>query len=550
MAQMVPALPRDDASRASRRIYERLRTGLDDQWTVVQSAAWVGRSERGGPMHDGQADFVVAHAEHGIVALTLVEGGLQHDPSANRWFSIDLDGRLVSRADPFEQAHRACGALLQQLADHPAATPSRPAHGHGVLLPDIVRPKRGFAAHAPAEIALDRNDFVDLPRAIIGLCELWSKRQPATGNAPSRWWWQAFEDLFLAPRQARVLLAQRIADDQADMVALSPQQLAVLDMLARVRRQAIFGPAGTGKTLLAMHKARALARQGQRVLLTCYNKALGSHMRQAMADTPGVVAGHFHELCYDLAGLDRERVKAPEEGAASQQFFDVDLARALHDAAAHKGGGFDALVVDEAQDFLSNWWQALDAWLIDPEHAIKYTFFDDAQRLRPDAAPVEGGDQALSLTVNWRNTQAIHSHLSAVEPVMALARCVASQGLAVQHENLRPNAGRALRRVLQRLCGEGGVKPEDIVVLTGRSPYKSIFRDFADVLKPWRLTAGDEPAQIRLRGVKSFKGMEAPVVVLCELDHYPAEQARRLHYVGASRATALLVVMQDAEATG
>ncbi len=547
MAQMIPALPPAQASANVRTVYERLRTGLSDAWLVVCDAAWVGRVAKNGPLHDGRIEFVAAHPELGLLTLALVDGGLLYEPSSNRWLELGLDGASAAIPDPYARAEMACTALLRQLADHPAASPSQPAHGHGVLLLGAQCPRRGFAPHAPAEITIDRDRATSLAKQVAALAELWSQRQPATGNASSRGWWQALQDTFVAPRQARPLLWQRLADDQAGMIALGPQQMQVLDMLARVRQQAIFGPAGTGKTLLAMHKARLLARQGLRVLLTCYNKALGWHMRRALADCPGIVAGHFHELCYDLAGLDRDRFKAPDDDRASRQFFDVELAEALQQAAATKGPLFDALVVDEAQDFLAPWWQALDAWLVEPHQAIRYVFFDDAQRLRPDAAPVRGAAEALTLTINWRNTQAIHTHLSGVEPVMAQARCAAPEGVAVQHENLRPNPGRALRRVLQRLCGEGGVRPDDVVVLTGRSPAQSIYRDFAELLRPWRLTAGDEPGLVRLRGARSFKGMEAPVVVLTELDHYPAEQARRLHYVGASRATALLVVMADAE---
>ncbi len=530
-------------------MYERLRTGLTDAWLVVHDAAWVGRTAKNGPLHDGRIEFVVAHPEFGLLTLALVEGGLLHDPSANTWQSLGIEGIATPIADPYQRAQTACQALLRQLADHPAASPSQPAHGHGVLLLDTQCPRRGFAPHAPAEITIDRDQALGLAKNVMALAELWSQRQPATGNASSRGWWQALQDTFVAPRQARLLLSQRLADDNAGMVALGPQQMVVLDMLARVRQQAIFGPAGTGKTLLAMHKARMLAKQGLRVLLTCYNRALGWHMRWALADCPGVVTGHFHELCYDLAGLDRDRFKAPDDDRGSRQFFDIDLASELQQAGTARGPRFDALVVDEAQDFLQPWWKALDAWLIEPDQAIRYVFFDDAQRLRPDAAPVQGAAEALTLTVNWRNTQAIHAHLAEIEPVMAQARCAAPEGVAVQHENLRPNPGRALRRVLQRVCGEGGVRPSDVVVLSGRSPAQSIYRDFAEVLRPWKLTAGDEPGAVRLRGARSFKGMEAPVVILTELDHYPAEQARRLHYVGASRATTLLVVMADAEVT-
>jgi hypothetical protein len=315
-------------------------------------------------------------------------------------------------------------------------------------------------------------------------------------------------------------------------------------MLARVRTQAIQGPAGTGKTLLALHKARLLARQGQRVLLTCYNKELGQHLRAVLTDEPLVHAIHFHELCYELLGLAAATTVLPVDSAARQQFFDHDLAERVLALAPQ---AFDALVVDEAQDFLPGWWRALDACLAQPTAAVKYLFFDEAQQLRADAAAVPGAERALMLTTNWRNTGRIHAHLMAVEPSLQAAQCVAPPGAPVELEPLTPTPARALKRALGKVVADGGVAPEDVVVLTGSKPDKSWVWRARDEVGSLRLTLDDEPGRVRVRGVQAFKGMEAPVVLLADL--HKRDRAKQLHYIGASRATNLLVVFADAEVT-
>lgn len=551
MARLIPVVPPADLPLLARQFFAALGRELDDSWTVVASAAWVGRATPGGPLQDGRADFVLAQPERGLLVVQWQPGGLLWEPSRRVW--LHPEDPTTPLADPFLAAETAVHVLMGKLAEHPHASPSKPVSGHAVALPDVLAPPRGLAPHAPAEVVLDREALRQPGKAILALSDAWRGRRPQQGNAPAFWWWQALEDLFLAPRVARALLRHRIANEQSQMIALSPQQLAVLDLLQRVRQQAIYGPAGTGKTLLAMHKARMLAKQGLRVLLTCYNKALGQHLHEAMRDVPldpdrgGVLAGHFHELCYELPELDRDKVKAPLERDAKQQFFDRDLALRLQTEGLARGGQFDALVVDESQDFLAPWWSALDAWLIDPQRAIRYLFFDDAQRLRQDAAPVAGADEALVLTTNWRNTQAIHRYLQHLEPAIAEVTCVAPDGLPVQREVLRPNRGKALRRVMHRLITEGGVPPADIVVLTGRSAGTSELLAFAEELAPFRLTATDEPGLVRLQGIAAYKGMESPVVILTELAHLDKQRAQRLAYIGASRATNLLVVFEDAD---
>ncbi len=543
MARTIPIHPRPTQSPQELRIFDLLRQKLSQDWLVVHRPHWLGRARPDAPLDDGEATFLVAHPDWGVFALVEVDGGLRYDPSADRWQQVDSQGQGTAIADPFRQAEAAVHTLVARLRDHPAALPGAPAHGHAVLLPDVLVPPRGLAAHAPADIALGLEQMPKLPENIEKLAKRWQRIHPALGNASSRWWWRALEDLFLMPREARVLLRHRIAAEQAQLIQLSPQQLMVLDYLNRKRFQAIYGPAGTGKTILAMHKARLLARQGQRVLLTCFNKALGHYLRESLADEPNVTAVHFHELCYEIANIGPAGSPPQRE---LDQWFDVELAQAALVAAHRDGPRFDALIVDEAQDFLPLWWDVLKSLLVDPDRAIRYLFFDDAQQLRPDAAPVEGADEALVLSTNWRNTQAIHAHLVAIEPRLAQARCVAPQGVPVEVETLRPHAKNGLRRVLQRICGDGGVRPEDVVILTGRSPKNSHVWNGAAELAPIRLTDRAEPGCVRVVGINAFKGMEAPVVILTELNHMAPQKARQMHYIGASRAVHHLVVLDDA----
>ena len=55
----------------------------------------------------------------------------------------------------------------------------------------------------------------------------------------------------------------------------------------------------------------------------------------------------------------------------------------------------------------------------------------------------------------------------------------------------------------------------------------------------------DDPRpRVRFESIKAYKGLEAPVVVLCELDAIEDEFARRRElYVGASRARSHLVAL-------
>lgn len=548
MARMIPGNgPRggDSARAATARLYERLARDLPDDFLVIHDARWVGRAEPGEAPPDGHADFAIAHLERGILLIDVLEGGLSWDPHAARWrrHGPSQDEAI---ADPFTSLEARLDGLGRLMKAHPSALPSQPTTGFALTLPDLLIPRGGLASHAPAARILDMTALDDVKGAVEAAYDHWADRRPAVGSASARWWWRVFEDIFIAPRQVRMPLSRRIATDQSEILSLGERQVQVLDLLGRVRRQTIYGPAGTGKTVLAIGKARLLAAQGMRVLLTCYNKALGHHLQRAVADEPRVLARHFHELCYLLADLEARDIRPPPGRQAQRRFFDDELPDFLMAAAQDLDEPFDAVVVDEGQDFRPSWWRALDSLGRDPKDLIRYIFYDDGQYLGDGEAEVPGAVEALELRTNWRNTRAIVRQLARAEPRMDDLPCAAPEGVPVRFEPTTPTFERALRRVLVDLVGREQVRPEDVIILSGRQPGRSWASRIEQPVAGCRLTIEDEPGAIRIRSVQSFKGLEAPVVLLTELDTYPPHKARQLHYVGASRAMTLLVVMGDA----
>ena len=157
---------------------------------------------------------------------------------------------------------------------------------------------------------------------------------------------------------------------------LDARQKAIAASRTQTGYRRIRGPAGSGKTLVLCRRAALLAGQGLDVLFLTYNVTLVNYIRhlvqlslQDPAAMDRVVVLSFHALCKRLclqAGLDAEyQALWPRLGA--RRVLEEGLPRlAMEAARLPSAPRFDAVVVDEGQDFLLSWWNVARA-LAKPE---------------------------------------------------------------------------------------------------------------------------------------------------------------------------------------
>lgn len=69
---------------------------------------------------------------------------------------------------------------------------------------------------------------------------------------------------------------------------------------------------------------------------------------------------------------------------------------------------YDAVVVDEAQDFSDEYWLGVEMLLRDQDEGYLYIFIDENQALYPRQGKLPVEDEPFYLTSNCRNTAPIH----------------------------------------------------------------------------------------------------------------------------------------------
>lgn len=533
MARMYPrSLLSDDVKSAAEvKVFALLRDQLDDEWHVFHSVSWVRRDRRDGAL-DGEIDFVLAHPDRGIVVLEVKGGNL--DCRFGEW-SRRVGGTVERMEDPFQQAldHRY---ELQRLVGRRDWLIVQ-----CVALPDVPVPRLQLAPDAPRELLLDRHDVEDLDASLHRVIGYHRGQQDRRGG-PGRPGIGRLRELFVPTVELRVPMAEAFLAEEQEMIRLTDDQSLALRALKRNRRMAVHGVAGSGKTMLAVEHAKRLADAGQDVLFVCFNKALGAHLHHSDPHDR-ITFQHFHGLCVKLireAGVELDW-SAQADAAAAQTFWRDVVPDAFVEALDRVGPRWDALIVDEAQDLHDHWFDALRYGLREEERAPIWLFLDDNQRIYDGHLRIPGGFFHYELSTNCRNTQAIHRELlklyeGDMEPEV---RGPAGRDVEVCQTADQPGAVSA---VLDRLLGSDDVAAEQIVVLSSHGKEKSVVRDrlsrrFVD---DRRRVNG---AKVLFSSIRAFKGLESPVVVLCELEDLDAETMQSQLYVGISRARNHCVVV-------
>lgn len=553
MARMVPTQLPDEAagiSSAERVLFKQFARQLGAEWTVLHSVHWLARE--GGRSRDGEADFVLAHPRQGVLILEVKGGTIRRDAATLGWTSRDWGGAEHPIKDPFEQAERSMYALRDKLSEMPATAGFAYRVARAVAFPDIVVGDDDLGPNAPRQLIIDSSDLTTLVR-VLGRALAAS---PGGGAGPGSDGVQALVEVLKPPVVlARPGLAGEILRQDEAFLTLTEQQYALLDFLGGHRRVAVDGAAGSGKTLLALEQCRRLAHQGFRVLFTCYNKALAAWARARLAADLGdamalVTVDNYHDLAARL--VDRAGGSLPPEGTldaeALSRYFADELPEQLLAALEALPDRFDAVVVDEGQDFADTWWVTLEALLADPADGPLCIFYDENQRIYSTAAsgayPIRAPHHALPH--NCRTTRHIHEAAMAFHRGERRPICRGPAGRPVVE---LPASGDdplgALRGAVHNLIAEEGIALDQVVVLSTRGPKTSALPEGAKVGNA-TLTWGEAgPKQLRVRSVHTFKGLESPIVILAEPERAHASSRDALLYVALSRAQHHVIVLGE-----
>lgn len=512
---VIPSQPSRETSKAEIRMFDQLRAAF----SKPDQNGWFAMHSLNLPRHEykrfGEIDFVIC-GPHGLFVLEVKGGGVScHD---GIWETTNTDGTSRLRESPFRQAEGALHGLRGKL---PASLSNIFVVGYGVVMPDVER--LPDSAEWDRAVLADRRDFRQFEKWLERFIRYWRAKDTRKTAATSLQL-NGLQQHLRPDFEAVVPLHVSAYQVETRIARLTKDQLRLIDVVEANPRVICSGGAGTGKTMLALELAKRWGAHGMKTALACHSPWLKSFLEQKAV--PGLT---------------------------------VSLAQSIHVAAKRVGiEKFDALIVDEGQDILElDALALLDSCLSGGISEGRWCFFHDANNQSglcgsyvPDAydylesfCPVQ-----VPLKRNCRNSlpilQRIQSDLGA-----DMGNSGVGDGPAV-HEVLVADADsaiQALEKELHGLVNSKGFNPGDIVVLSplpfAQSWTSSLSEDLRDSISvlDYASPRNMNRDAIGFAQIGDFKGLENEVVVLVDMPRPGySDTLRSLHYVGMSRARALL----------
>ena len=534
MARFFPTIDKDfHGSDGEQLVYESLKKGLSDNYVVFHSFTWLGNEKQ--RRSEGEADFVILHPALGILSVEVKAGGIAY--REGNWIQINRFSGTEKVIDPLGQAaesqHHIINLLRQRL---PHLSPS-PIVGRAAWFTSVILDRKlPLPPSASFSVLLDERDLDNPEDGLKKAFSFWKENLNAGKTELSPAQFSQVIDALMPTFRIAPAISSVIRENREQYVRMTNQQSAILDFLGEQPTAAIHGPAGTGKTLLAVEKARLLSRMGHKTLYLCFNEFLLESLRKAYPHEPNITFHNVRTLGQEILG--RDDIPIAEIVSTFEQYLTEEYDDTLWP--------YPNIIVDEAQDLSDTLLEHL-ATLMEITEGVFYTFYDRNQAImkkEPSRWIDEHADCRLVLYRNCRNTSEIAHLISGLVPVKE------ERYVNNIHGNKPKSFTYRLGRELQTIAAnfvksmmQNGLKTEDIVILSIHRAENCPLHE-VNTLAGVPVSDRREPGKIWFTSIRKFKGLEAKAALIVGFRFSEADSklSQRILYVGCSRANAYLQV--------
>ena len=544
MAIMIPGMETKDdfnASGGELLLYELLQQ-LPDDYYIFHSTHWNEQRRRNEYssrkyVQWGEADFTVFHPAYGFIIFEVKDGLISYSRERG-WIQINRNSGVAKTIDPMDQAERSKYYFLDRIKSRfGGQSPYTFCSAVWFTAGDRANIEGSLPLNYKEEIVLWSNDLQSATSAEMALRRIYRFYDARVVEPTEEMTAKVLDTLSPEFGVVQTIRSRTLAA-KALFRRMTTEQMYLLDYLEEQDEAAIHGAAGTGKTIMAVQKAKSLA-QTDRVLFLCFNRFLKSHLEQSYGTSTNIsfftldgLAGAFTGA---FNGSPEERTDTITEFLMDWDEYELP---------------FKHIIVDEGQDFIDMHLQLLHD-IAQAHHGYFYVFYDRNQFVQGMNYPewLDKMECRLILSKNCRNTKEIA--ITSTRPIGIDEDRIKMRREVIDDGAIKPNLffvddKPALKEYLSKLISKyiaSGLTDKDIVVLSMKPEGKSILTK-DDLRLPGNRVLAKEQSEdgILFTTVRKFKGLEAMAVICIDIDSETFENSkgRSVFYVGTSRAMTYL----------
>ena len=513
-------------TESEREAYFLLKTNLSDDFECFYSVSW--SQMKNGTLIKSEADFVIMHPSYGFLCLE-VKGGSGIVIEDGKWKLLDHHyGTRILPRSPYLQAEESMYYFknLYESTFH--------RHYSGIFAAGVFFPFYELEDSVIQTIS-DRNAICTIDHSSIGVLEerIHKMFKAWAGKSYGRRIYNISEHKFFLG-----LIKKRIAISAAAgaLIPFKEQQLATINrvqdnyvyLLTNINRFYIKGGAGTGKTWIAIKMAIQAATEGKETLIVCSSPYL-SHYIGGIVGQYAITVMHVKELFESICD---------ERG-----FLEKPMYSGVLGCLKESYKKYEAIYVDEAQDFTEEWATVIQKLLLDNSSRLG-VFYDDSQVFRNDSFGDGFGikSEPYLLRENIRNTRSIYQWASSDTSIglEVVTNPIEGPSPSVEEVLDIPHLSQRLEAFLKEYLVDEKVGNHSIVVLFDTADKEEYY--LRSGIAYWHFTNKqiENENDVFVSTVENYKGLEANMVIyICDKNCDD-----KTNYIAYTRAKYYLIVLR------
>lgn len=509
-------------------VYEAL-SKLNNEYVVFHSYRWLGEINQ--RRSEGEADFVVLHPQKGILSIEVKAGSIAYNNG--NWIQTNRHTKESKIIDPVGQAAESQYRIQNYLRRH--INGQIPVVGRAVWFPSVsIHDKITLPLEVNRDIIFDVGSLDNPAKDLDKAFSYWKLNLGVRGTELCIHDFKNIIKLLMPSFKIVESVASTAFESKRSYIQMTRQQASILNFLQEQPTAVIHGPAGTGKTMLAIEKANMLASKGETVLYLCFNEFLVSYLKEHYKDT-GIIFHNIRSLAEEL--MPHVECSISEIIPRFTEYFQNEYDDCLW--------SYNNVVIDEGQDIPESILEHISI-LTDMLNGHYYVFYDKNQYIMMHKSIHwldTYGDCRLVLYKNCRNTAEIARTIgTTVENIKKdvyindLSGLIPKGSFYKTPKELIAVVSDFVTRMLQ-----DKLKVEDVVILTIDSVKNSMLQNNMHI-GSIPISTTPKKGHILFTSVRKFKGLEAKAILLIDIyvDKLDDELHKRLIYVGCSRASTYL----------